>query len=260
MSIIFVVVTGLLLVGSRIYVNSKTVHPDGLVTMINPTTDQRVQAYSIGRMQVYIDMTYRMDLPVWNMYLKSLAQQYGRDVPELTDGNGELALNRDDPNADINPFILRLTIKNVSDEPLTVRAKDFSLRTEDDKIIPADLNWANVLDKVGFFAGTGNTTSIDAGDTKTLWLVYGAPSVNNTDDLQLQEYVRVNYGSDNELFATKVEFPFNYVMGFPIGDYGTITEEAESDSAIILILWFAVFGIAVFRVKDRFEDEEEEED
>ena len=208
MAVVFIAMTGVLLLFSRIYISSKTVHPDGIVTMVNPTTDQRVQAYAIGKMQVYIDMAYRMDLPVWNMYLRTLAQQYDHSVPELTgEQDTNLALNRENPDADINPFILRLTIRNISDTPIDIKAESFNLRTLDDDIITPDLAWAKVLDEIGFFAGCGNTTKLEAGDTKTLWLVYGAPSKENVDEMDLQEYVRVNYGSDNELFATKVEFP-----------------------------------------------------
>lgn len=260
MALIFVAVTGLLLFCSKIYICSKTVHPDGIVTQINPTTNQRVQAYAIGKMQVYIDMAYRMDLPVWNMYLRSIAEQYGHDVPELNGKESvDLALNRDNSENDINPFILRLTIKNISNAPLTIDAKNFSLRTMNDDIIAPDLAWAKVLDEVGFFAGTGNSKTLDAGESKTLWLVYGAPSTDNTEELELQEYVRINYGSDNSLFSTKVEFPFNYTLGFPIADYGAITSEAARNCAVVLLLWFAGFGLAVFKIKDRFEEEEEED-
>lgn len=258
MAVIFVAVTGILLACSKIYVSSKTVHPDGIVTMVNPTTDQRVQAYAIGKMQVYIDMAYRMELPVWNMYLRTIAKQYGHDVPELTGGEDvNLALNRDNPDADINPFILRLTIKNISKTPIEIKAENFSLRTLDDEIINPDMAWAKVLDEVGFFAGTGNSKQLEAGDTKTLWLIYGAPSKENVDEMALQEYVRVNYGSDNTLFSTKVEFPFNYTLGFPIADYGEITNRASRDCALALLFWFAIYGLAFFKIKDRFEEDEE---
>ena len=260
MAVVFIAMTGVLLLFSRIYISSKTVHPDGIVTMVNPTTDQRVQAYAIGKMQVYIDMAYRMDLPVWNMYLRTLAQQYDHSVPELTgEQDTNLALNRENPDADINPFILRLTIRNISDTPIDIKAENFNLRTLDDDIITPDLAWAKVLDEIGFFAGCGNTTKLEAGDTKTLWLVYGAPSKENVDEMDLQEYVRVNYGSDNELFATKVEFPFNYTVGFPIADYGAITDAAARDCALVLLLWFAIYGLAVFKIKDHFDEYEEED-
>lgn len=260
MAAIFIAVTGVLLLCSKVYISSKTVHPDGIVTMVNPTTDQRVQAYAIGKMQVYIDMAYRMDLPVWNMYLREIAKQYGHDVPELTGGEDvNLALNRNDPEADINPFILRLTIKNISKAPIDINAENFSLRTLDDTLIAPDMAWAKVLDEVGFFAGYGNSKTIEAGDTRTLWLIYGAPSKQNVDEMALQEYVRVNYGSDNPLFATKVEFPFNYTLGFPIADYGEITDRAARDCALVLLVWFAAFGLLTFKIKDRFEEEEEED-
>ena len=130
MAVVFIAMTGVLLLFSRIYISSKTVHPDGIVTMVNPTTDQRVQAYAIGKMQVYIDMAYRMDLPVWNMYLRTLAQQYDHSVPELTgEQDTNLALNRENPDADINPFILRLTIRNISDTPTSRQKASTSARS-----------------------------------------------------------------------------------------------------------------------------------
>ena len=60
-----VTIVGLVIGLFAIELWSKSViyRPDAVTTVHNMTTDKNTQAYLIGKMQVYIDKTYRMEMP-----------------------------------------------------------------------------------------------------------------------------------------------------------------------------------------------------
>ena len=79
---------------------------------------------------------------------------------------------------------------------------------------------------------------------QTLWLVYATAVSGEPFE---QEYIRQLYGSDKDWLAVKVEYPFNFVYGTPIGDYEAITSAGYTKGAIALLVFLALTGIISWR-------------
>ena len=155
----------------HIYARSLPYHPDANITVYNPSTDKLTQAYSIGKMQVYIDQTYRMEMPLWAYYVKAEGMQKNNgEFNEISDsGNENLSMLRKDTNNDPNPFIMRLNIKNVSDKTIAINANNFKITSNDRQTVYSpDENWQEVMNKAGMFAGVAPNNEIEPNEEKIL--------------------------------------------------------------------------------------------
>ena len=233
--------------GTMVYVQGLVVHPDKVVTVVNPTSNKRTQSYLIGDLQVYIEQTARMNMKTFQQYVNmSGFAKYG-DKYEMIPDNGDPALSLlvDNDKADPNPFIVRLNIRNLGSMPHEILARQILIRRSDGSISAPHKAWQERLAKAGFFAGANGKDLIGAGDSETIWLVYGTETAENPFE---QEYIRMLYGSDEDWLAIKVEFPFNFVYGTPYGDYDEITSVGYRYGAFALLLFYAVLGVVSWRL------------
>lgn len=248
--IVFVVGILFILVGLDIFAKTNIVHPDGVITVHNDTTNKNTQAYAVGKMQIYIDETYRMDMPLWSFYVKTQGENNNNSFNALNEGNENLSLIKDHDEYNPNPFILKLKIKNISKEPIYINYKNFKIRDVKNNIYTPHDEWQKVMGQAGMFAGIPNQNQINPNEEKVLWLLYATPSQEIKDASAYQEYVRINYDSDNDLMATKVELPFNYTMDYPIGDYQEIMDKAYGKGLIVLLLWSAICIMGYYKIKE----------
>ena len=227
-----------IVIGTTYYVKSLVVHPDAIATTFNPTTNKKVQMYGIGDMNLYIEETYRVKMASFASFVKINGLTYDKDFNAIQDSLGEeysmLAKGEDN---NLNPFIVKLKIGNTSDEPIEILAKNIRLKNaQNEELVPHE-EWQELMSKAGMFSGAGNQTILPAHESTTLWLVYSTPTVKNQTEGIHQEYLKLYLGSDSDSFATKVEIPFNFTMGYPIGDYETITNEGYRMGVYAIILW-----------------------
>lgn len=232
------------------YVKSLVVHPDGIETVFNPTTNKKTQSYHIGDLRVYIDETYRLDMSRWAYYVKMNGLAYDNDFSAIGDSIGEeLSMVAKGEDNNINPFILKLKIRNNSDIPYDLKDTDFKIHDLNDNYYLPHREWQEVMAKAGMFSGVGSQTTVEPYEEKVLWLVYSTPSnpENNGGKVE-QEYVQMNYGSDTDWLATKVEFPFNFTMDYPFDDYKQITDAGYFKGTIALIVWTLIVGLLTFKI------------
>ena len=255
-----VTIVGLVIGLFAIELWSKSViyRPDAVTTVHNMTTDKNTQAYLIGKMQVYIDKTYRMEMPLFQLFVKSEGIYNDPNFNEIQPGESKLSLNKDDEFVDPNPFILRLKIRNLSDTPININCDNFKIHTFGDQLIRPNRAWQEVLAKAGFFAGALDKTMIEPDEEKILWLVYGTKTEDTTAGDTYQEYVHINYDSDIDMFATKIEFPFNFTSDTKIGNYNDETAYIYQSGIVGLLIWISLC-IGVYYRKAKKIDEEEYE-
>lgn len=245
---------GILLIDTY-YVKSLVVHPDGIETVFNPTTNKKTQSYHIGDLRVYIDETYRLDMSRWAYYVKMNGLAYDNDFTAIGDSIGEdLSMLSKGENNNINPFILKLKIRNDSDTPYELKDTDFKLHDLNDNYYEPHHEWQEVMAKAGMFSGVGSQTVVEPYEEKVLWLVYSTPSNPSSSGKIEQEYVLMNYGSDTDWLATKVEFPFNFTVDSPYGDYEQITGAGYFKGTIALIIWTLIVGFLAFKINREIEE------
>ena len=245
-----------ILIGTDIYARSLPYHPDANMTIYNPNTDKLTQAYAVGKMQIYIDQTYRMEMPLWAYYVKAEGMRTNNgEFEEISDsGNEHLSMLRNNTNNDPNPFIMRLNIKNISDKTIAINANNFKITSNDRQTVYSpDENWQEIMNKAGMFAGVAPNNEIEPNEEKILWLVYSTPSQQQVAGAVYQEYVRLNYDSDSDLFATKVEFPFNYTVDFETGNFESERSNRYQVGLFVIFAWMAICGTAYFKISKRFE-------
>ena len=246
-----------ILFGAELWVKDHIFHPDAVTTISNDTTGKHTQAYLIGKAQVYIDKTYRMDMPMWRLFVNGEGKANHPNTYKLiAAGNAELSLNKDDDSINENPFIMRLKVKNLTYAPMDINAKNFKIRTMSGEVIAPNKAWQDKLAQAGFFAGAGNKTQLGPNEERILWLVYGT----KTDYLEAgtvqQEYVRINYDSDIDMLATKVEFPFNYTEDTQIGNFTSEFQYRYNIGFVVALFWLALCGAVYYRKSEDFEDED----
>ena len=255
-SLFFVIGTVVMLLGTEIYARMLPYHPDAVMTVYNENTHKNTQAYAIGKMQVYIDQTYRMEMPLWAYYVKAEGIKHNNGTfDEISDsGNEYLSMMRNDTNNDPNPFIMRLKIRNISNNTIAINSNNFKIRTMDGgTVYSPDSNWQEVMNKAGMFAGISPNNEIEPDEEKVLWLVYATPSQQQVAGAVYQEYVRINYDSDNDMFATKVEFPFNYTIDFQTGNYEAERNDRYQVGVFLVFVWLAICGTTYFKLSKRYE-------
>lgn len=246
-----------ILFASELWVKSNIFHPDAVTTVINDTTGKHTQAYLVGKMQVYIDKTYRMDMPMWKLFVNGEgASNRPQSFKTIEAGDSELSLNKDDSEINENPFIMRLKVKNLSYAPMELNAQNFKIRTASGAIVSPNKAWQNKLAEAGFFAGAGNKVQLGPDEERILWLVYGTKTeVIEPGSIQ-QEYIRVNYDSDIDMLATKVEIPFNYTEDAQIGNYTSDYQYRYNIGFAGALFWLAICGAVYVRKSKDFEDED----
>lgn len=240
--------------GVNLWTRSIIYNPDLVVTVHNDTTNRNTQAYGIGQMRVYIDQTFRMDMPIWQMYVKSQGAYNNPEFNEIKPGAAELVLNRDNKDINENPFIMKLKIMNVSDQPIYINADRFMIRTVNDEIIKPNHAWQEVLAKAKMFSGALDQTEIQPNEEKVLWLVFGTKSAEQKAGAVYQEFVRINYDSDSDLFATKVEFPFNFTEATRIGNTTSVSDTMYSIGFIGVLIWLGICGAGYYMIGRRIEE------
>lgn len=257
MAAVFFIGSLLMVVGVDLWTRTIVYNPDMVVTVHNDTTDKNTQAYGIGKMRVYIDQTYRMDMPLWEMFIKSEGMYNDPNFDAIQPGMAELVLNHDDESINPNPFIMRLKIMNVSDENITINADNFMIRNVQGDIIKPNHAWQEVMAKANIFSGVLDKTEIKPDEEKVLWLVYGTKTQEQEAGYAYQEFVRINYDSDSDFFATKVEFPFNYTESTPIGNYTDTYDYMYLVGFLGILAWLGICGAVYYRkAKEMDEDEE----
>lgn len=253
--LVFVVGLFFILMGTEIMARQTIYHPDAVITVHNDTTDKNTQAYAVGKMQIYIDQTYRMEMPLWSLYVKTQGLSYNPSFNAIKDeGNSELSMLNSGENNNPNPFIMKLKIKNLDRNPIYLNAANFKIRDVHGNVFYPVMNWQHVMAEAGMFSGVDEQTEIQSGKEKVLWLVYSTPTLDSSEGGTYQEYVQINYDSDSDLFATKVEFPFNYTEDFPIGNYEDESDKAYSFGLILILGWLAICGAGYFRLSKRIEE------
>ena len=249
-----------ILFGTELWVKSNIFHPDAVTTVSNETTGKHTQAYLIGKMQVYIDKTYRMDMPMWQLFVNGEGMSNRpQSYKPIEAGDAALSLNKDDSEINENPFIMRLKVKNLSYSAIDLNAQNFKIRTMSGKIVAPNEAWQKKLAEAGFFAGAGDKTQVGPNEERILWLVYGTKTEVIEPGTLQQEYVRMNYDSDIDMLATKVEFPFNYVDTTPIGNYTSEYQYRYNIGLMIVLFWLAICGTVYYR-KSKSIDEYDDED
>lgn len=241
------------LFATEIWSKSFIYHPDAVTTVHNDTTNKNTQAYAIGKMQVYIDQTYRMDMPLFQLFVNGEGMYNDPGFQAIEAGNSLLSLNSNDPDINPNPFIMRLKIRNLSKDTININAQNFKIRDVSGNVIPPNNAWQEQLARAGIFSGAGTRTDIGAGEEKVLWLVYGTKTEEQKPGYLYQEYVRINYDSDIDWLATKVEFPFNYTADTPIGNYSTEYQYVYNIGFGFILVWIAFCGIIYYRKSQDFE-------
>lgn len=248
-----------ILFGSELWVKSYIFHPDAVTTIVNNTTKKHTQAYLIGAMQVYIDKTYRMDMPMWKLFVNGEGMtNRPNSFKTISAGDSELSLNKDDSEINENPFVMRLKVKNLSYAPVDLHARNFKIRTMSGDIIAPNEAWQNKLAEAGFYAGAGDKMQLGPNEERILWLVYGTKTEYVEPGTVQQEYVRMNYDTDIDMLATKIEFPFNYTDDMQIGNYASEFQYRYNIGFAAAILWVAICGAVYYRKRNDFEDEDED--
>ena len=257
MIVSFVIGVGIILFFTDLYAKQIPYRPDAVITIHNDTTGKNTQAYAIGKMQVYIDETYRMEMPLWALFVKAEGMKNnGGHFDEISDtGNEELSMVRDNPANDANPFIVKLKVKNISKAPISILASNFKIRQPDGTIYVPDMNWQSVLAKAGFFSGVDSQREIAPNEEKVLYLVYATPTGQQQAGNVYQEYIQINYDSDSDLFATKVAFPFNYTVDYEVGTFGMERKERFDAGIFALMAWLAICGAVYYRKKNDMLDD-----
>ena len=245
----------IILMGTELWVKSNIFHPDAVTTIINSTTGRHTQAYLIGKMQVYIDKTYRMDMPLWQLFVNGEGMSNRpNSYKNIEPGDAELSLNKDDSEINPNPFVMRLKVKNLSYVPMDLNAQNFKIRTMSGKVVAPSEAWQNKLAEAGFYAGAGDKTQLGPNEERILWLVYGTKTELIEPGSLHQEYVLMNYDSDIDVLATKVEFPFNYTEDTQIGNYTSEYQYRYNIGIVLVMVWFAVCGAVYYRKSKGLED------
>lgn len=257
--IVFLVGCFGVLVGTNIYKKSFIVHPDAVMTIKNPTSGMFTQSYLIGKMEVYINRTFRMkpsDLSdlVMEGAVKSDPNFF---IPQSM----SLSMLDSNPKNSENPFIMQLSIRNLDDVPIYVSSKQIQLRDVEGNIFTAHDEWQELLGKAGYFSGSPSNDMIQPKELKTMWLVYPTPSAEIEDSPEAyREYVRILYDGDGGVFTTKIEFPFNYEDDTPIGDYSSVSRYTAFVSLGALFLWLAICGLVYYRLSRKMDEYEEDEE
>lgn len=254
MAAIAVIGTGIILFGTEIWTRSNIYHPDKVTTVYNETTGMNTQSYLVGKMAIYIDKTYRMDMPLFQLFVNGEGIDNNPSYQEIGPGSQELSLNSKDADINPNPFVMRLRIKNLGFEPIDVNAQNFKIRDVHDNLVAPNDAWQNKLAEAGFFSGVGNATQIGPNEERIIWLVYGTKSETLEPGSVHQEYVRINYDSDYDFFATKVEFPFNFTEDTPIGNYTSDYQYMYNIGFFSLLVWLGFCGAVYFRKSKDFEE------
>lgn len=234
--------------GANVASRQHIYNPNAVTTVRNDTTGKLTQAYSIGNMQIYIDQTYRMDMPLWMLFVNAEGISYNSNFKQIEPGNPALSLNKDDSKISPSPFVMRLKIRNLSDKPISIKAGNFKIRTSQGEIYSPSEAWQKELARAGMFSGSNNQNVINPDDEKILWLVYGTKSAENGTQDTDKDYVRVNYGSDNDFLATKVEFPFNFDSTTSIGNVGQEIMYDYNIAVIASFVWLALCGFCYFKM------------
>ena len=244
---------------SELWVKSHIFHPDAVTTITNDTTGKHTQAYLIGKAQVYIDKTYRMDMPMWKLFVNSEGKSnHPNTFKTIEAGDAELSLNKDSEDINENPFVVRLKVKNLTYAPMNINAQNFKVRTMAGEIISPNEAWQNKLAEAGFFAGAGEKTQLGPDEERILWLVYGTKTEYLEPGTVQQEYVRINYDSDIDMLATKVEFPFNYTDDTQIGNFTSEFQYRYNIGFAVALFWLALCGAVYYRKSRDYEDEDED--
>ena len=260
-SLLFAIIGAfIILFCSEIWVKSNIYHPDAVTTVINDTTGKHTQAYLIGKMQVYIDKTYRMDMPLWTLFVNGEGMSNRpQTFKTIEAGDSALSLNKDNSDINENPFILRLKVKNLSYSPIDLNAQNFKIRTMNGTIVAPNKAWQDKLAEAGFYSGAGNKTQLGPNEERILWLVYGTKTEYIEPGTIQQEFVRMNYDSDSDILATKVEFPFNYTEDTVIGNYTSDYQYRYNIGFALALLWVAGCGAVYYR-KSKNLDESDKDD
>ena len=111
------------------------------------------------------------------------------------------------------------------------------------------------MGEAGMFSGTNKNNEINPNEEKVLGLVFATPSKEIKDASAYQEYVRINYDSDSDLMATKVEFPFNFTTNYPIGDYGDIVNTTNTQGITVILIWVGLCIAFYIKKKDSFDED-----
>lgn len=250
-----------ILFASELWVKSNIYHPDAATTIVNDTTHKHTQAYLIGKMQVYIDKTYRMDMPMWTLFVngEGMANR-PQSFKAIEPGDASLSLNKDDSDINENPFVVRLKVKNLSYSPVDLNAQNFKIRTMSGEVIAPNKAWQNKLAQAGFYAGAGDKTQLGPNEERILWLVYGTKTAYVEPGTVQQEYMRINYDSDVDWLATKVEFPFNYTDDTIIGNYASEYQYRYNIGFALALVWIALCGTFYYRKSKNMPGGYEEDD
>lgn len=249
-----------ILFGTEIWVKTNIFHPDAATTVINTTTGKHTQAYLVGKLQVYIDKTYRMDMPMWTLFVngEGLAN-HPQTFKPIEAGDSSLSLNKDNSDINENPFIVRLKIKNLSYSAIDLNAQNFKIHTMSGDIVAPSKAWQEKLAQAGFYAGAGQKTQLGPNEERILWLVYGTKTDYVEPGTVQQEYMRINYDSDIDWLATKVEFPFNYTDDTIIGNYTSDYQYRYNIGFALVLVWLALCGTVYYRKSKSMTDSDEED-
>ena len=246
-----------ILFGAELWVKSYIFHPDAVTTVNNDTTQRHTQAYLIGKLQVYIDKTYRMDMPMWQLFVNGEGMANRPQSYKLIEpGEAALSLNKDDSEINENPFVMRLKIKNLSYAPVELNAQNFKIRTAGGKLIAPNEAWQNKLAEAGFYAGAGEKAQLGPNEERILWLVYGTKTEVIEPGTLHQEYVVMNYDSDIDVLATKVEFPFNYTDDTIIGNYTSEFQYRYNIGFVVALFWLSICGAVYYRKSKNIVEED----
>ena len=245
-----------ILFASELWVKSNIFHPDAVTTVTNDTTNKHTQAYLIGKMQVYIDKTYRMDMPMWKLFVNGEGMSNRPDTFKAIEaGDSELSLNKDNSEINENPFVMRLKVKNLSYAPMDLNAQNFKIRTMSGDVVAPNKAWQDKLAEAGFYAGAGDKTQLGPNEERILWLVYGTKTEYIEPGTVQQEYVRMNYDSDIDMLATKVEFPFNYTEDTIIGNFASEYQYRYNIGFAAALFWLAICGTVYYRKSKDFDED-----
>lgn len=251
---VFLIGSLAIICGVSLWTRSIIYNPDLVVTVHNDTTDRNTQAYGIGNMRVYIDQTFRMDMPIWQTYVKAQGAFNNPQFDEIKPGAAELVLNRNNNDIDENPFIMKLKIMNVSDKPISINADRFMIRTLNNEVIKPNHAWQEVLAKAKMFSGALDQKEIQPNEEKVLWLVYGTKTSPQKAGAVYQEFVRINYDSDSDMLATKVEFPFNYTDDTRVGNTTAVSDSMYNIGFIGILIWLGICGAGYYLIGRRIEE------
>ena len=170
-------------------------------------------------------------------------------------GDSELSLNKDNSEINENPFVMRLKVKNLSYAPMDLNAQNFKIRTMSGDVVAPNKAWQDKLAEAGFYAGAGDKTQLGPNEERILWLVYGTKTEYIEPGTVQQEYVRMNYDSDIDMLATKVEFPFNYTEDTIIGNFASEYQYRYNIGFAAALFWLAICGTVYYRKSKDFDED-----